>query len=291
MNRIWDNKQLLKVLREKYVSVQRKKGIKFEETKMFWKSKKSKLIKNKQAIQNKSINYPAYFTSSIHTYENGHLNWCQAYQTMCHMQSSALMSVKDIKKDESFQCSPEEAYAIYKTYIADNLMNEMQNMNITEIADLGCGTGEITQMLAVNYPQAFITGVDMSPNYLSIGIYKYSESMNMQWLHANIEYTEIDQESFDVVVISYVFHEMIPEAIQGTIHEAYRILKPNGKVIVVDMDPEKIPSFPSTIDISEPHLKLYRTVNILDFFRNAGFIKYERKHMHQMSSLFVGIKP
>ena len=289
MNRIWNNKELLKVLSEKYVNEQKKKGIKFEDTKKFWKAKKSKLIKNKKAVQNTSISYPSYFTSSIHTYDNGHLNWDQAYQTTCHMQGSALMSVKDIKKDESFNCSPEEAYVIYKTHICDNLINEMQNMNITEIADFGCGTGEISQMLAVNYPNAYITGVDLSANYLSIAMYKYSE-INMQWLHANIESTIINQESFDVVVICYVFHEMIPEAILKTIKEAYRILKPNGKVIVVDMDPEKLPRFPSFLDISEPHLKVYRTVNILNFFKNAGFIKYERKHMHQMSSLFVGVK-
>jgi hypothetical protein len=56
------------------------------------------------------------------------------------------------------------------------------------------------------------------------------------------------------------------------------------------MDSEKLPKFPSFIDISEPHLKKYRNVRILDMLSNATFIKYQRKHLHQMSSLFVGTK-
>jgi ubiquinone/menaquinone biosynthesis C-methylase UbiE len=53
---------------------------------------------------------------------------------------------------------------------------------------------------------------DLSPNYLSIAMYKYFENY-IQLLHANIEFTEVMKESFDIVVICYVFHEMIPEAI------------------------------------------------------------------------------
>jgi ubiquinone/menaquinone biosynthesis C-methylase UbiE len=289
MNRIWNNKKLLNVLSDKYIKSQSKKGIRFHETKQFWLSKKSKLIYNKRLIENNSMKYPEYFTAPIHTYNNGHLNWNQAFQSSCHMEGSALMSVKDIKNDQSFTCSPEEAYSIYKTHIFDNIKAELEDINPNEIVDLGCGTGENTEMLALNYPNAFVTGLDLSPYYLSIGMYKYSD-LNIQWIHANMEFTELAENSIDVVIICYAFHEMLPEAIQGTINEAHRILKKNGKIIIIDMDSEKLPKFPSFIDISEPHLKKYRNVRILDMLSNATFIKYQRKHLHQMSSLFVGTK-
>jgi hypothetical protein len=51
------------------------------------------------------------------------------------MKSSALMSVKDIKSDQTFNCDPAEAYTIYKTHIVNNIMNEIQTIDITEIAD------------------------------------------------------------------------------------------------------------------------------------------------------------
>ena len=289
MNRIWNNKGLLKVLGERYVEAQSKKGIKFEYAKQYWKAKKPLLENNKKQIENTSIEYPAYFTAPIHTYEKGHLNWDQAYQTSCHMEGSALMSVMDITGDPCFQCSPEEAYTIYKSYIVDNIKQEFENINIRYIVDLGCGTGETTHLLSLNYPEAYVLGIDLSPNYLSIGTYKYSND-NIQWKHANMEYTELQDDSVDVVIVCYSFHEMIPEAIKGAIQEIYRILRHGGKVINIDMDSEKLPRFPSFIDISEPHLQEYRNVRILDQLCTTGFIKYERKHLYQMSSLFVATK-
>lgn len=290
MNRIWNNKALLKVMSERYMKAQRKKGIKFDEAKAYWSAKKASLEKQKRKIENKNIEYPYYFTSPIHTYENGHLNWEQAYQSTCHVEGNALMSVKDITNNPSFQCTPSEAYVIYKAHIVDNIKSVLSDIDVRDIADLGCGTGETTQLLALNYPDAYIAGIDLSPNYLSIAMTKFKEC-SIQWIHANMEFTELSHESFDVVVICYALHEMIPEAIYGTIKEAYRLLHSGGKLVIVDMDSERLPPFPSFIDISEPHLKDYRNVRMLDLLCDTGFIKYERKKLHQMSSLFVGTKP
>ena len=101
------------------------------------------------------------------------------------MEGSALMSVKDITNDPSFKCSPSEAYVIYKSHIVDNIKSVLSDIDVRDIADLGCGTGETTQLLALNYPDAYIAGIDLSPNYLSIGMTKFKES-TIQWIHANI---------------------------------------------------------------------------------------------------------
>tara|TARA_B110000977_G_scaffold191571_1_gene263898 strand:+ start:16895 stop:17767 length:873 start_codon:yes stop_codon:yes gene_type:complete len=290
MNRIWKNKELLKVLNERHIKAQNKKGIKYDEAKAYWSGLKTSLIKKKRKIENQNIAYPSYFTSPIHTYENGHLNWDQAFQITCHMEESALKSVEDITGDPAFQCNPSEAYAIYKTHIVDNIKAAIGDHIVHDIADLGCGTGETTHLLALNYPDAYIAGIDLSPNYLTIGMTKFSDS-TIQWIHANMEYTELSSETFDVVVICFAFHEMIPEAIIGTIEEAYRLMRKTGKIVIVDMDSELLPPFPSFLDITEPHLKSYRDVRLLDILCNTGFIKFEQKKLHQLTSLFVGTKP
>ena len=282
--------RLLRIIRQKYISAQSKNGVKFAEAAKYWTFHKSSLIHKKNKIQDKSIAYPGYFTQPIHTYENGHLNWEQAYETTCHMQLSALLSVQDITGDPSFQCTPSEAYTIYKSHIVDNIQNALEGIEVRDMADLGCGTGEITQILSLKYPDAYIAGVDLSPNYLAIAMTKYKDR-NIHWIHANMEYTSFSTDSFDVVIICYAFHEMIPEAIKGTIAEAYRLLHRNGKLVIIDMDSELLPPFPSFIDVSEPHLKKYRNVRLLDLLCDTGFIKYKRMKLHQLSSLFVGTKP
>ena len=73
-------------------------------------------------------------------------------------------------------------------------------------------------MLAEHFE--YISGIDLSPNYQSIASLNYNLT-NIQWIHANIEFTYLDSE-FYIVVICFAFHEMIPSAIDNTLNEAYR---------------------------------------------------------------------
>lgn len=268
---------------QKYINAQIKKRLRFDKAVKYWSSKRTILEKKSTAIANKDLKYQSYFTSSIHTYEKGHLNWKQA---LCHIQASGLMCIKDIMNDKSFKYTPEETY---KFHIVNNISLQLKSMKIENIADFGCGTGDLTHLLAVEYPNAYIVGLDLSPNYLSIAQYKYNDYL-INWIHANMEFSSLETDMYDTVIICYAFHEMVPDAIVGSINEAYRILRNKGKIIIVDMDPEKLPLYPSFIDTCEPHLKQYRKVRILELLCNSGFINYERINLHKMSSLFVGTK-
>jgi ubiquinone/menaquinone biosynthesis C-methylase UbiE len=273
----------MKLMQQKYIQAQERKGIKFQQAVKFWKSKKKILDKSFKKIENKKMVYPAYFTDNIHTYENGHLNWEHAYQTKCHMQGSAMMSMKDITGKSHY--TPDDAYYIYKQHIVRNITENMNIQNLETIVDFGCGTGETTQMLKDIYTDSNVIGLDLSPHYLSIATYNFE---NFNFVHANMESTDFETGSIDVVTICYAFHEMIPEAIKNTINETKRILKEGGVCIIVDMDPQRLPRFPSFIDISEPHLKKYRNVDIMKMLYRTGFKKCERKKLHCYSSIFVG---
>lgn len=282
MNRIWKNEALLNVLNKRYINEQKKKGVNFKETKNYWKKRIHNLQKNKKQIQNLELNYPSYFVSK-------NLNLVKAFETSCYSESHALLVVKDIKNNECFQCSPQEALSIYNTFLIDVIKKELQEKTIKSVADFGCGTGNITHLLAINYKNAVITGLDLSANHLSIAMYNFNEQ-NIQWIHANMEFSNLQEDSYDAIIICQTFHEMIPQAIKNTLKEVFKLLCNKGKLLIIDMDPELLPQFPSSIDINEPYLKQYRHMDLTNELFNAGFQNCKRIHLHQTTSLFVGTK-
>ena len=81
----------------------------------------------------------------------------------------------------------------------------------------------------------------------------------------------IDNDSMDLVCASYVFHEIPECASKRIVSECMRVLKPGGKLAIVDLDPSKVEkrlksSFRKWgFESTEPHYKDYkkRSMNIL----------------------------
>jgi ubiquinone/menaquinone biosynthesis C-methylase UbiE len=80
------------------------------------------------------------------------------------------------------------------------------------ILDLGCGTGILTEHLAMNNPDCEIVGVDITPDYLAA----YNERLKRKpWIHArpilgNAETVTVEGE-FDVVASSYLAKYVDPD--------------------------------------------------------------------------------
>lgn len=162
------------------------------------------------------------------------------------------------------------------------------------MTDFGCGTGELTPLLLERLPNARIRGVDLSPNYLSMAEYKRDAlglvGDRVEYLHGNVESVDLDQLQ-DVVLMCYAFHEMPVAAIRNTLSNALRWLRPDGgQVVVVDMNPKKLPRYPAFIDLSEPHLREYRTVSFSNLLVEAGFVDVSSTHLHNTSYLFSARK-
>ncbi|HEY3421448.1 MAG TPA: methyltransferase domain-containing protein [Methanomassiliicoccales archaeon] len=82
------------------------------------------------------------------------------------------------------------------------------------ILDLGCGTGILTEYLAMKNPNAEIVGVDLTPDYLAA----YNERQRRKpWIRArsilaNAETVALDCE-FDVVASSYLAKYVDPDVL------------------------------------------------------------------------------
>jgi ubiquinone/menaquinone biosynthesis C-methylase UbiE len=103
------------------------------------------------------------------------------------------------------------------------------------VLDLGCGTGTLTILVKLLYPDANVVGLDGDPQVLEIA--------NSKAVKAGVEIT-LDQgmayrlpypdSSFDRVLSSLVVHHLAREDKQRMMVEIGRCLRPAGELHIVD---------------------------------------------------------
>lgn len=118
-----------------------------------------------EAIQNSDLVYPDYYTTSFHAYNEGNLGWRPA------------MEVEVAAKAVHARIWPEAAAAgdarLRQSY-HDVLKARLSSLP-NNIVDLGCGVGMSTETLQATFPEARLTGVDLSPYFLAVAKYREQE--------------------------------------------------------------------------------------------------------------------
>lgn len=225
-------------------------------------------------IQNPSLIYPEYYLKPFHAYERGNLSW----QAATEVEVAALAVHSKLWSNPSAK-STMKLRGNFIAAINDRLSAPPQN-----ILDMGCSVGISTFSLQTAYPQAQITGVDLSPYFLAIAKYKSQQqdreldsSQPIQWLHSAAESTGLPDNSCDLVTAFLLFHELPRTAAIEIIKEARRVLRPGGYLAIMDSNPKaegyvKMPSYILTLlKSTEPYIDDYFTFDIEQATIDAGF--------------------
>ncbi len=101
------------------------------------------------------------------------------------------------------------------------------------IADLGAGEGLISQLLARRAET--VVCVDNSPKMVEFGseLAKKNGFTNLSYKLGDLEEVPLKDGSFDLALLSQALHHA-PHP-QKAVEEAYRILKPGGQLIIIDL--------------------------------------------------------
>ncbi len=106
-------------------------------------------------------------------------------------------------------------------------------LNYKVVADLGAGEGTLAQLLAQRAEK--VIAVDISPKMVEFGqsLAVQNGLANLEYRIGDIEEPPIDDESLDLAILSQALHHA--EHPQRAIDAAFRILKPGGRLIVLDL--------------------------------------------------------
>jgi ubiquinone/menaquinone biosynthesis C-methylase UbiE len=98
------------------------------------------------------------------------------------------------------------------------------------ILDIGCGTG--TQLALYRRPGCRLCGIDLSPAMVERARQKLGGSADIRCGDAT--HLEMPDAVFDLVTLVTVLHEVRPELRPAILLGARRVVKPGGRVLVLD---------------------------------------------------------
>ncbi|MDX2097449.1 MAG: class I SAM-dependent methyltransferase [Leptolyngbyaceae cyanobacterium bins.59] len=224
------------------------------------------------AVRNPDLQYPDYYLRTFHAYDDGNLGWEPATEVEVAALAvhSGIWPERDAQGDTRLRQS-------YHDILKATLPTPPQT-----ILDLGCSIGMSTDALQAIYPEAQITGIDLSPYFLAVAHYRAQQqdtgvSPAKRWLHAAAESTGLPDASFDLVSASLLFHELPQTAAIAILREARRLLRPDGHLAIMDMNPQsqvyaKMPPYILTLlKSTEPYLDEYFQLDVTQEFIQAGF--------------------
>ena len=110
------------------------------------------------------------------------------------------------------------------------LLNPTSN---SSLLDVGCGSGILIQKLLSLKRNMKLYGLDITPKMVEVAIKKFTNNSNVEITLGSAVKMPYKDDSFDYVTCASSFHHH-PNPFQS-IKEMVRVLKPGGRLLILDM--------------------------------------------------------
>ncbi len=139
-----------------------------------------------------------------------------------------------------------------------------------KIADLGAGDGTLSRLLARQ--AEFVYCIDNSSRMVELGrsLAKKEQIKNLEYILGDIEKVPLPDKSVDLALLSQALHHA--ENPKKSLAEAYRILKPGGRLLILDLRAHK---FEKARELYADRWLGFNENDLHDWLEESGFIKTE----------------
>jgi len=105
---------------------------------------------------------------------------------------------------------------------------------VADVLEAGCGPGYVTALLREHLRGGSVTALDLDPAMLEHARGHLGQDGRVRFVQASVQQTGLPDDAFDVVLARLVLQH-VPDA-RGAFPELRRVLRPGGRLIVVDAD-------------------------------------------------------
>lgn len=166
---------------------------------------------------------------------------------------------------------------LFEPYAIDMVLR-LQDKKYSEILELACGTGRVTSHLARSVKYDELTATDLNSDMIEVAKNIVTDK-NIKWMAADALALPFPGESFDLVVCQFGIM-FFPDRQKGLM-EAYRVLKPGGKLIFNTWD--KVENNPA-IHAGRKIIESYFGDNPPIFY-NVPFSMYDEKELVSLTKM------
>lgn len=163
------------------------------------------------------------------------------------------------------------------------LAMEAPRRDYRRILEPGIGTGRFALSLSKIFPDAQITGVELSTQMLRYAhATAAEEGLNWELIQAAAEGTGLPDASVDLVAAYILFHETPPKATEAILREMFRVLEPGGDIVIGDVAPyEHQEAFRAVVldweteNRGEPYWRSALQLDVPGLLKEIGFTDVE----------------
>jgi ubiquinone/menaquinone biosynthesis C-methylase UbiE len=164
------------------------------------------------------------------------------------------------------------------------------------LLDIGCGTGRFLDLFKQVWPRLPTLGLDMSEPYIQHAKRHLKRWSWMRFIVGKAEAIPVPDNSQDAVTSIFLFHELPPKVRRIAFSECARVLKPGGRLVLVDsLQHGDQPDYEGLLDLfpqnyHEPYYLSYTNEDFCSLAADCG-LTYIRTVKAFVSKVMVFDKP
>ncbi|NJR31617.1 MAG: methyltransferase domain-containing protein [Chamaesiphon sp. CSU_1_12] len=133
--------------------------------------------------------------------------------------------------------------------IEEKLWKQANIAAANPILDIGCGIGRTTRAMAIDNPHSHIIGIDSSAKIVNLAQNSGHNLPNLDFKIGNIERLNLPDNYSDLVFIRLLIQHL--DRPLTALSEIYRVLKPGGRICILDSDDAWFSLYPEPPSFSQ----------------------------------------